>query len=114
MALDEAQRNGACMSDIGHLNAPAVADVTWIHMVITTPAFVVTIAAYIGAFFVYMLLVRHVAIGPLFAACQLELVTVTAISMAYFGERFSLIQALGCALIVVGIVVLGFSESAEA
>jgi multidrug transporter EmrE-like cation transporter len=93
---------------------PAVASATWVHTVVTSPAFVVTVAAYIGAFFVYMLLVRRVAIGPLFAASHLELVTITAISMFYFDERFSLVQALGCAVIFAGIVVLGLTESAEA
>jgi multidrug transporter EmrE-like cation transporter len=92
---------------------PAVADVTWVRTVVTSPAFMVTVAAYIGAFFVYMLLVRRVAIGPLFAASHLELVTITAIAMSYFDERFSLVQALGCAVILAGIVVLGFTESAE-
>jgi multidrug transporter EmrE-like cation transporter len=99
---------------IAEAAGPAVADAAWVHAVVTSPAFIVTIAAYVGAFFVYMMLVQRVAIGPLFAASHLELVTITAISMAYFGERFSLLQALGCALIVIGIVVLGLTERTQA
>jgi uncharacterized membrane protein len=89
---------------------PATANAAWVHAVITTPAFMLTVSSYIAAFFVYMWLLRCVAIGPLFAASHLELVTVAAISIAYFGERFSVLQALGCTLIVLGIIVLGFSE----
>jgi multidrug transporter EmrE-like cation transporter len=99
---------------IAEAAGPAAADAAWMRAVVTSPAFMVTIAAYVGAFFVYMMLVRRVAIGPLFAASHLELVTITAISMSFFGERFSLVQALGCALIVAGIVVLGFTERGQA
>ena len=96
------------------VTGPARLDLGWLASVLVTPSFFVSVAAYIGAFFIYMTLLRHAAIGPLFAASHLELVTVTAISATYFGERFNTVQALGCTMIVLGIAALALTESAEA
>jgi drug/metabolite transporter (DMT)-like permease len=89
---------------------PAVADLAWVAAVLARPSFYMTLGSYLGAFAVYMTLMRHVAVGPLFAASHLELITVTAVSVLWFGERFNGVQALGCLLILGGVVLLGFSE----
>jgi drug/metabolite transporter (DMT)-like permease len=90
---------------------PVALEPSWLRALIESPYFYLTLIAYLGAFFVYMSMLQHAPIGPLFAASHLELVTVTIISFAFFGERFNLLQAVGCVLIVAGIVVLGRSET---
>ncbi len=66
---------------------------------------------YLFAFFTWMTLLKHAPVGPAFAASHLEVVTVLLVSVAYFGERLTLIQVLGGLCIVLGIVFLSFSES---
>ena len=93
---------------------PAVPDPAWVGAVLARPSFYMTLGSYLGAFVVYMTLMRHVAVGPLFAASHLELVSVTAVSVLWLGERFNWLQALGCLLILGGVVLLGFSERTAA
>ena len=70
-------------------------------------------AGYVGAFITWMTLLKHAPIGPAFAASHLEVVTVLIISVAFFGEQLSLIQIVGGASIVLGIVCLSRSESVQ-
>ncbi len=69
------------------------------------------VIGYIGAFITWMTLLKHAPIGPAFAASHLEVVTVLAISVLYFGERLSLLQLAGGLCIVAGIVCLSLSEA---
>ena len=85
----------------------------WVRLVLRQPAFYMIVAAYIFAFFTYMTLMKEAPVGPLFAAAHLELVTVTALSWLWFGERFSLVQMLGCLCIIGGVVILGVTETRE-
>jgi drug/metabolite transporter (DMT)-like permease len=61
-----------------------------------------------------MTLLIHAPIGPAFAASHLEVVTVLAISVVYFGERLSIMQVLGGLCIVAGIACLSLSEAEAA
>ena len=69
------------------------------------------IIGYVGAFMTWMTLLKHAPVGPAFAASHLEVVTVLAISVLYFGEHLSLMQLLGGLCIVAGIVCLSKSEA---
>lgn len=69
------------------------------------------VIGYIGAFITWMTLLKHAPVGPAFAASHLEVVTVLAISVLYFGEHLSLIQVAGGLCIVAGIVCLSKSEA---
>ncbi len=69
------------------------------------------VIGYVGAFVTWMTLLKHAPVGPAFAASHLEVVTVLAISVLYFGERLSLLQLIGGLCIVVGIVCLSLSEA---
>ena len=57
-----------------------------------------------------MTLLRHAPIGPAFAISHLEVIGVMIISIPLFGERLSLIQFIGAALIVGGVICLAYSE----
>jgi drug/metabolite transporter (DMT)-like permease len=86
----------------------------WARLVLLQPAFYLIVSAYVLAFFTYMTLIKEAPVGPLFAAAHLELVTVTVFSWIWFGERFSLMQIIGCLCIIAGVVILGVTESKEA
>ncbi|MBO9875653.1 EamA family transporter, partial [Xanthomonas sp. D-93] len=55
----------------------------------------------------------HAPIGPAFAASHLEVVSVMLLSAWWFNEHIGLLQALGAALIVGGIVCLAIGERAD-
>lgn len=84
----------------------------WIWAGVSQPWALAVLAGYLGAFAVYMTLIKHAPIGPAFAASHLEIVVVIAVSIVWFGERLSLVQALGCAAIVIGVVILAATEEA--
>ena len=83
----------------------------WLRLVLAQPAFYMIVVAYLCAFFTYMTLMKEAPVGPLFAAAHLELVTVTVLSWIWFGERFSMLQMVGCLCIIGGVVMLGVTET---
>ena len=85
----------------------------WAHLVLSQPPFYLIVAAYLLAFFTYMTLMKEAPVGPLFAAAHLELVTVTLFSWIWFGERFSLLQIIGCLCIIAGVIILGVTETKD-
>ena len=69
------------------------------------------VVGYLGSFITWMTLLKHAPVGPAFAASHLEVVTVLAISVLYFGEHLSLMQIAGALFIVAGIICLSKSEA---
>ncbi|MEJ1934549.1 hypothetical protein WDZ92_30495 [Nostoc sp. NIES-2111] len=85
-------------------------DPAWVSALLHTPALNPGAAAYCGAFFTYMGLMRTADVGPLFAATHLDLVTVTLLSILWFGERLAPGQVAGLVLILGGVTMLGAEE----
>jgi drug/metabolite transporter (DMT)-like permease len=69
------------------------------------------VAAYVGAFFVWMTLLQHAPIGPAFAASHLEIVSVLILSVMLLGETLSVSQIAGSGFVLAGIAVLASGES---
>lgn len=84
---------------------------TWLWEVFFNPWIYGAVIGYVGSFITWMTLLKHAPVGPAFAASHLEVVTVLAISVLYFGEHLSLMQVLGGLLIVAGIICLSKSEA---
>lgn len=82
----------------------------WLGRLVAEPYALGVIACYLGAFFTYTALLKHAPVGPAYAAVHGHVVTVLIISILYFGEGLTLLQGLGCALIVAGIAVLAVTE----
>jgi uncharacterized membrane protein len=57
-----------------------------------------------------MTMLKHAPLGPVFAASHLEIVSVTLFSIAYMGDRLTLLQVIGCCAIVAGVLVLAVTE----
>ncbi len=72
------------------------------------------VIGYVGSFVNWMTLLKHAPVGPAFAASHLEVVTVLIISVLAFDEKLTLMQLLGGASIVLGIICLSMSEKEEA
>jgi drug/metabolite transporter (DMT)-like permease len=86
-------------------------DPAWVSALLHTPALILVAVAYGGAFFAYMGLMRSADVGPLFAATHLDLVTVTLLSVAWFGERMNPGQLVGFLGILGGVIMLGAEDS---
>jgi drug/metabolite transporter (DMT)-like permease len=94
-------------TDVGEFHAT----LAWLGAALHSPWIYGAIAGYLGAFVTWMTLLKHAPIGPAFAASHLEVVMVLLISVRLFGERLAPLQVVGGLCIVLGIVLLSFSES---
>jgi drug/metabolite transporter (DMT)-like permease len=97
----------------GERTAPVTFDADWLGRIVNEPWIAAILGGYLAAFLIYMTVLRDVEIGPAFAASHMEIVTVTIVSMLFFGERFTLLQAAGCAAIVAGVAILAVTEKPE-
>ncbi len=82
----------------------------WLQRVGAEPLVYVVGACYLAAFFVYMWLLKVAPVGPAYAAVHGHIVTVLLVSLLFLGERITVLQGVGCLLIVTGIVVLAVTE----
>ena len=98
----------------GERTLPVSLDWPWLTRVAHEPWAWAIAGCYISAFLTYMMLIKRAAVGAVFAASHLEVGTVLIVSYLYFGERLTLIQALGALAILTGVVILGFTEREEA
>lgn len=86
----------------------------WLWRVFGHPWIYGAFVGYIGAFFCWMTLLKHVPVGPAFAASHLEIVSVMLLSVWLFNEHLGWPQLLAAGLIILGIVCLALSEHREA
>ena len=90
---------------------PFLIEVEWLIRVLQTSWVYGAIIGYVGAFIIWMTLLRHAPVGPAFAASHLEVVGVMVISAPLFGEALSISQILGAMLVVAGVVCLAQDET---
>ncbi len=87
-----------------------VLELDWLRRLADEPLLYVLLGLYVAAFMVYSWLLRHAPVGPSYAALHGHVVTTFVFSMLFLGERLTLLQLCGCALIVGGIVLLAVTE----
>ena len=85
----------------------------WLWATVSQPWAIAVVVGYLGAFGVYMTLIKHAPIGPAFAASHLEIVIVILVSILFLGESLSLAQAAGCAAIIGGVIILAATEQPD-
>ena len=90
---------------------PFLIEVEWLFRVLQTPWAYGALIGYLGAFIIWMTLLRYAPVGPAFAASHLEVVGVIIVSVPLFGEVLSRYQLLGASLVVAGVVCLAKSET---
>lgn len=98
----------------GERTLPVTFDHPWLDRVLGEPWTWVIVGCYIAAFFTYISLIKKADVGPTFAASHLQIVTVTLFSFVYFGERFTLVQMVGCLFITAGVGLLAATEKENA
>jgi drug/metabolite transporter (DMT)-like permease len=93
---------------------PVQASTAWLLRVFGGPWVYAAVLGYLGAFVTWMSLLRHAPIGPAFAASHLEVVSVMLLSFWWFAEPVTAAKLAGAALILAGIVCLGYAERSPA
>jgi len=78
-----------------------------------TPWLWVAIGCYVGAFLVWLTILRRTTLSAAFATSAIVFVAVMFASWLVFREHIGLVQALGATIIVVGILLLGADEEAS-
>ena len=86
-------------------------NLSWLLRIFGQPWVYGALLGYLGAFVVWMTLLRRVPIGPAFAVSHLEIVSVLLLSAWLFNEPITLQKALGAAAILAGIAGLGWAET---
>lgn len=85
----------------------------WVLAIAHSPWIYAAIVGNIGAFVIWMTLLKHAPIGPAFAASHLGVIAVLIIAVTCFGESLSMMQVVGAFCIVLGIVFLSLSEARQ-
>lgn len=92
---------------------PLSFDVTWLIRVFSHPWIYGALIGYLGAFLIWMNLLKHAPIGPAFAASHLELVCVMFLSIWLFDEPLTMTKVLGAILILAGVCFLAKDEEGD-
>lgn len=80
---------------------------------LATPWTWIAIACYIGAFGVWMTILRKTTLSAAFTTSAIVFVAVMIASWLVFGEHIGPWQLLGCAIIVGGILALGKDDASS-
>ncbi len=89
---------------------PLIANLDWLLRILWQPWIYLALVGYLGAFFMWLTLLKKAPIGPAFAASHLDVISVMLCSHWLFHEQLSLVQLLGAGLILCGILCLAVSE----
>lgn len=108
LGIDTAQQILAKFA--GDLIGPFDFSLGWLQRLLREHLLYVLLSLYVAAFLVYSWLLRHAPVGPSYAALHGHVVTTFLFSTIVLGERLTLLQLSGCALIVGGIVLLAATE----
>ena len=92
---------------------PLIADLDWLLRVLWQPWIYVAMVGYLGAFFMWLTLLKKAPIGPAFAASHLDVISVMLCSHWLLHEQLSLVQLCGAGLILAGILCLALSEGKD-
>ncbi len=82
----------------------------WLTQVARNPGILAAIASYLGAFFVWMLILRRSSLSLAFPLSSLVFVAVLLGSWLGLGEHISVLHWVGVAVIVAGIALLAEGE----
>ena len=108
LAIDTSQQIIANM--VGEKTGEFTLGLDWLRSLARERLLYVLLGLYIVAFVIYSWLLRHAPVGPSYAALHGHVVTTFLYSIFVLGERLTLLQLSGCALIVGGIVLLAATE----
>ena len=108
LGIDTAQQILAKFA--GDMIGPFDFSLGWLRRLLHERLLYALLGLYVAAFLIYSWLLRHAPVGPSYAALHGHVVTTFLFSTLVLGERLTLLQLSGSALIVGGIVLLAATE----
>ena len=111
VAIDTAAQ--VCVKLAGNRISEFQPDIFWFLRAIHEPLLYLVLLFMAGSFGVYMLLLKHFPIGPVYAAAHTNIVTVLIVSVLYFRETLDWLQVIGAVFILAGVAVLAVTEKGD-
>jgi multidrug transporter EmrE-like cation transporter len=108
MSIDTASQ--VCIKLAGNRIGPFEFDATWLARATAEPLIYLVLLSFGCSFVVYITLLKYAPVGPAYAAAHGHIVGVLMVSILVFGERLSLMQALGATAIIAGVTILAATE----
>jgi len=108
MSIDTASQ--VCIKLAGNRIGPFELQATWLVRATAEPLIYLVLLFFACSFVVYITLLKYAPVGPAYAAAHSHIVSVLMVSIFVFGERLSLMQALGATAIIAGVTILAATE----
>ena len=108
MSIDTASQ--VCIKLAGNRIGPFEFDAVWLARAAAEPLIYLVLLSFGCSFVVYITLLKYAPVGPAYAAAHSHIVGVLLVSFLVFGERLSLMQALGATAILAGVTILAATE----
>jgi len=108
MSIDTASQ--VCIKLAGNRIGPFGFDPVWFARAASEPLIYLVLLSFGCSFVVYITLLKYAPVGPAYAAAHSHIVGVLMVSILVFGERLSLMQALGAIAIMAGVTILAATE----
>src|SRR5262249_35890550 len=108
MSIDTASQ--VCIKLAGNRIGPFEFDAVWLARAAAEPLIYLVLFSFGCSFVVYITLLKYAPVGPGYAAAHSHIVGVLLVSFLVFGERLSLMQALGATAILAGVTILAATE----
>jgi multidrug transporter EmrE-like cation transporter len=108
MSIDTASQ--VCIKLAGNRIGPFDFDAAWLARAAVEPLIYLVLLSFGCSFVVYITLLKYAPVGPAYAAAHSHIVGVLLVSILVFGERLSLMQALGATAIIAGVTMLAATE----
>jgi len=108
MSIDTASQ--VCIKLAGNRIGPFEFDAAWLARTAAEPLIYLVLLSFGCSFVVYITLLKYAPVGPAYAAAHSHIVGVLLVSFLVFGERLSLMQALGATAIIAGVTILAATE----
>lgn len=111
IAIDTASQ--VCVKLVGNRISEFEPNIVWFIRAIHEPLLYLVLLFMAASFGVYMWLLKHFPVGPVYAAAHANIVTVLIVSVLYFGETFTWLQVIGAVFILAGVAVLAITEKGD-
>ena len=102
-----------CFKLAGESAAPLEMDIGWVLRILSSPWAYGALVCYLGSFAAWITLLRYAPLGPAFAASNMELISVTIVSVWLFHEPLNSYKIAGGLLIILGVLFLASEENAR-
>ena len=103
--------NQICMKTVGLSLGDKSFDLAWLQFVLISPYLWIAIAADIGSFFMWMLILKKSDLSFAAPFISMQYITILIASFVFFHESIDLIHLVGILIIISGLILIGTEET---